>query len=145
MTGGGRDIWSNEDSFFFAKVSILASDFTAVVFTEDGFTNEDSYEWAKFNLMVRDSMDPKSQQFSAVLSAERGVHAMYRPSYGSLSYRISDYDNHRGGCWLKVTRSGDTFKAYYKPKDENNYILLGEQTIEMEGAVEIGLGLSSHA
>eukprot|EP00592_Proboscia_alata_P023596 CAMPEP_0194424146 /NCGR_PEP_ID=MMETSP0176-20130528/23412_1 /TAXON_ID=216777 /ORGANISM="Proboscia alata, Strain PI-D3" /LENGTH=2584 /DNA_ID=CAMNT_0039233745 /DNA_START=230 /DNA_END=7984 /DNA_ORIENTATION=+ len=144
MLGGGNNILgTSDDSFFFARVSMPATDFTAVVFTEDGLTNDDSSEPAVFALMVRDSMDPKSRQFSVVLSGGKGVHAFYRSSYGSVTQLLTSGYNHRGGCWLKITRISDNLKAYYKPKDKENFIFIGEKTIGMDGSLEVGLGLAS--
>ena len=149
FTGKGKDIWTDQDSFTFSGVSIpnsvTSSHFAVTIRTENGFgSSSNDKPWAKFGLMVRDTMSSTSKHFSVLLTQSEGVHAIYRKQDSGSSVKIPGDDSVRGGGYLNIQRSGDTFRAYFMKLDGTNFQEIGSTKIEMNGPVEVGVALASH-
>jgi Legume lectin domain/Fibronectin type III domain len=110
VKGGGADIWGGADQFNFYAEPISVDQ--TVIAHVDSVQNTDS--WAKAGIMFRNS--------SAAGSA---FAALYETPNNQVSFQWRDFDNQSANGtsnevgdtvtakWLKLTKSGNTFSAYY--------------------------------
>jgi len=143
MNGFGRLINGYEDSFYFASTLVTSYNFELLVYTENGLSAEDYNSSSRFALMVRGSLDPASDHFSAVLQ-HIGPNIYWRAR--SEFTKRKRGNNSRGGGWLKVTRDRDEFRGYYKSNGNGDFEEIGDAfvTLSMPETVHIGLGLADY-
>jgi hypothetical protein len=149
VTCRGIDIWDSTDSFFYSSVTIPETIpgriFRLEVYTELGFiARSSSHAWAKFGLMVRETLKESAKHFSVFLTPTQGVHAFHRQSESGSTNIITGRYDVRGGGWLLLERSWDTFRAFFRADTDTSYVLIGQATVAMSGSVEAGVALSSH-
>ena len=105
---------------------------------------EDLYEWAKGGIMLRDSLQTNSVNFSLFKKASKGITNQYRTSSGGDTYNQS-YGTSSQPVWLKVTKTGSIFTAYYKYSANADWSKLGDsQTINFSGTFYYGIAVCSH-
>src|SRR5439155_5594078 len=107
IQGGGADIWGTSDQFHFVWQS-LAGDggISARVVSQ---TN--SSAWAKAGVMLRQSSDPNSAFYMAVVTPGNGIVVQYRPSAGAAAQWSASLAG-TPPAYLQVGRVGSTFTAY---------------------------------
>ena len=128
--------------------------FTSRNFTGNGsiIARVDSVEntntWAKAGVMFRDSSAAGAMFADVVVTPSSGVSFQWR----NATNGTCDYVQITGQTapkWVKLTRSGNSFTAYYATTagtpTEANWIQIGTpQTIAMNSAATVGLAVTSH-
>jgi hypothetical protein len=142
VRGSGADIWGSADEFHYVyRAQYSNSEITARV---DNVQNVN--RWVKAGLMIRESASPGARHVSlfATPTTERGVAFQRRTSTGGTSV-------HTAGpaiiapLWLKLTRVGDVFRAFYRKSIVDPWTFIGEETLpDFPLTAFIGLAVSSH-
>ena len=144
VAGGGSDIWNNADQFNYLWQP-FSGDGTIIAHVT-GLQNTD--RWAKAGVMFRDSSAAGAMEVSLVVSYNNGISFQWRASTADSSYNLAV-----GGlttpAWIELTRSGDTFTAYYAitagtPASSDWQLIGGPQVIPMSVNALVGLAVTSH-
>lgn len=139
MSAGGNDIWDVADQFRFAYRRLNGNG--SIVARVDSVVQTDG--WAKAGVMIRETLDPSSKHAAVVVTPSNGVSFPYRAFTADVSNQVN-IGGVRAPYWVRLTRTGDVFKAEHSA-DGVTWTLLGtEQTISMTGSIYIGLCLTSH-
>ena len=139
VVGSGKYIWGTSDEFRYVYQS--ANGNCSIVARLVSL--EETDEWAKAGVMIRNSLSSNAKHASVFLTLTNGVNFQTRSSTGGTAVNV----NVAGPTppqWLKVTRTGNTFRGYHS-LDGITWTLLGTETISMGSNVQIGLGVTSHA
>jgi hypothetical protein len=142
VRGSGADIWGHSDEFQYA--------FRAEQFDFEFIARVESVQnvnrWTKAGIMIRENVGPASRHVSlfATPTTEKGIAFQRRPN--------DDVDSvHTPGpaiappVWLKITRVGDTLRAYQRHATIDPWAFVGEQVVVgLESRVLVGLAVSSH-
>lgn len=132
--GSGSDIWGTSDAFSFAYQQLQGDG--SIVVRVDSLTNTDA--WAKVGLMFRESLAANSKHAAIVATPSNGTQWLYRSSTGG-----STSGTNSGGAfapiWLKLERSGNTFKAYTSSNGSTWTQFGATQTISMASTLYVGL------
>jgi hypothetical protein len=142
IRGAGADIWNTADEFHYVYRTFEGnSELTARVDTV-----ENVHRWVKAGVMIRESTNANARHVSlfATPTTEKGVAFQRRTTTGGSSI-------HTAGpalappLWLRVTRGGDLFRAYYRKNTTDAWTLVGEQSVPGFAATALyGLAVSSH-
>ena len=112
----------------------------------ESFTGDDLYSWAKAGLMIRKSLNANSQHFSLFVTGSEGLANMWRSNSGGNS--VSDINTGIGNSniWLKITKEGNEFQAYYKTSADTDWSTIGSPTtIDFgSGSFYHGIAVTSH-
>ena len=139
VSGSGADVWEAVDAFHFAH-RLYTGDVDVIVrVTPDSFIDP----WAKFGIMVRDSLQPDSPHAYLLLSGSEGVAFQRRHGAGGQTSH-SDGGAASSSEWLRLVRTGDRFTAF-RSVDGLSWVPFAEDDIHMEGAVFVGLAVTSHS
>jgi hypothetical protein len=126
VTAQGSDIWGNADGFNFGW-ELKTNDFDVVV---RGVSETPTSQWAKMGLMVRETLDANSREWSIVnepLAADGGnnqVDTNMRDTTGggSAGWKLTSaalpppsYPN----AWLRLKRTGSTLDGFYSTNGAN--------------------------
>jgi regulation of enolase protein 1 (concanavalin A-like superfamily) len=137
----GTDIWNNSDQFRFVYKSLSGNgSITAKV---ESLTRSDA--WSKAGVMIRESLDPGSKHASVVVTPDNSCSQQYRNAASGAS-ASTDWTGTavHAPYWVRVTRTGSTFKTETSP-DGKTWTALGtDQNITMTANVYIGLCVTSH-
>ena len=138
ISASGADIWSTSDEFHFVHQSWTGDlQLTARVATI-GNTNV----WAKAGVMIRESLDANSAFAMTIISEGNGRRFQSRVATGN-TVNNSGRNSAVAPEWVRLVRLGNEFQAFGS-EDGNNWTLLGEQTINIDATVEVGLCLTAH-
>ena len=138
LEGAGNDIWGEQDQFRYMYQTI-SGDGTMIV-KINSLTNTNA--WTKAGIMLRDNLSPSAAHSFLALTPSNGVAFQHRASEGAGS-------NHQAGgngttpLWLKLVRSGSSFTGYTS-NNGSTWTLVGNQNINMNNDIYIGLALTSH-
>ena len=139
VVGSGKYIWGTSDEFRYAYQS--ANGNCTIIARVTGLGDTD--DWAKAGVMIRSSLSANSKHVSAFITQTNGVQFQSRTGTGASATQTSV-----GGIappqWLKVVRTGNTFRASYSA-DGVTYTEFGVVNVSMGSSVFIGLGVTSHA
>jgi endonuclease/exonuclease/phosphatase family metal-dependent hydrolase/regulation of enolase protein 1 (concanavalin A-like superfamily) len=137
VSGGGADVWGTADAFGFAHTA-LSGDGTVVarVVTESNVN-----AWTKAGVMIRDTLAAGSRHAFMLVSPGNGIAFQRRLLTDGPS--SSTAWSGAAPIWLKLTRSGNLFRAY-KSTDGVAWTLVGSDSITMGATVYVGLAVSSH-
>ena len=121
------DIYLRSDSFHYlyaynSEGTDLEIEMFVKSFTFIGSNNP----WAKGGLMIRESLDANSRYFGVFVSGSKGLVAQHRLDTGGITdtaRKVSDARNHN--IWLKITKIGNEFQAYYKTSANANWSTVG--------------------
>ena len=140
--GAGADIWDRADAFHYAYRAERGNfEITARV---DSVQN--LHRWVKAGLMIRESTAPGSRHFSlfATPTTEKGLAAQRRDTTGGTSAHISG-PALAPPVWLKVTRFGDVFRAFYRKNVTDRWTPIAEESAAgFPETALVGLAVSSH-
>jgi regulation of enolase protein 1 (concanavalin A-like superfamily) len=137
LTGSGPDIWGTADAFRYAYTPLIGD---GVIVARVG-TVQNVHEWTKAGVMIRQTLDAGSAHASVFVTPGKGLAFQRRPTAGATSLNTSV-----GGAapqWVKLARAGQTVSASMSP-DGSTWTLVGQDTVALNGAVWIGLALTSH-
>jgi hypothetical protein len=142
VRGSGADIWDNADEFHYAYRTMQGNtEFTARV---DSVQNVN--RWVKAGLMIRESTNANARHVSifATPTTEKGVAFQRRTTTGGASVHTSG-PAIAPPLWLRVTRVGDVFRAYYRKNITDAWTLVGQQSVPGFPANALyGFAVSSH-
>ncbi|NOY13182.1 MAG: CxxxxCH/CxxCH domain-containing protein, partial [Deltaproteobacteria bacterium] len=139
LYGGGLDIWGTSDIFTYLYQGGKSGDFTIDVKVE---SIQNTNAWAKAGIMVRQSLAANSPHAMIVITPGNGVAFQRRVLSGGTSYSTSAAGQ-SVPKWLRLKRSGNSFYGYYS-NNGSDWVLVGSDTVNMSGTVNIGLAITSH-
>jgi hypothetical protein len=137
VQGYGEDIGGSTDGFQFVYQQ-MAGDGEIIARVAD---LDDTGLETKAGLMIRASLDGGSPHAMAMLAPGEGAAMHYRQLAGT-STTTDPFEPVTAPVWLKLSRLGGTFMAYWSA-DGQTWNLLGQANVPMPQTVYIGLALSS--
>jgi regulation of enolase protein 1 (concanavalin A-like superfamily) len=147
IEGAGADMWGAADEFSHASYRAYGNfSFTARVQWVDNI-----HRWTKAGLMIRDSSgqtpdraDDRHASFFVTPTTEKGTAFQRRPVEGGESIHTAGPVT-TGPVWLKLVRTNNTIRAYYRKEWVNPWTLLGEQVFDqLPYQLDAMLVVSSH-
>src|SRR6185369_5174975 len=139
VTGSGADIWGNADAFHYAY--FLAINDCTIIARVNSVENTDP--WAKAGVMIRATLAAGSAQAMMIISPGNGASFQWRSTTGGTSAQ-SQSGGVSAPYWVKLVRSGSSFRGYVSA-DGGAWTQVGSaQTISMAGAVYVGLPVTAH-
>jgi regulation of enolase protein 1 (concanavalin A-like superfamily) len=100
-------------------------------------------QWAKAGVMIREGTAAGAIEASVVVTPGNGISFQRRTSTGGTSVSTI-----QGGLaapyWVRLTRAGNSFAAYYSTTGSTWTQLGTAQTITMATGATIGLAVTSH-
>jgi len=141
MNAIGTDIWGTADQFRYVYKT-LNGDGTLVARVD---SLDNSNAWAKAGVMIRQSIAPGSVHAFTAVTPGNSCAFQRRPTADAASTS----DNWTGTAvtapyWVRITRTGNVFKAETSPDGVTWTVHGTDQTIPMTNPVLIGLALTSH-
>ena len=88
--------------------------------------------WAKAGVMIRQTLDADSKHAAVVVTPSNGVSFPYRTFTGDVSYQTNTAGL-TAPYWVRLTRTGDVFKAEHSANGTTWTAIGAEQTISMMG------------
>ena len=139
------DIWGNSDAFHYLYAS-TSGDSSIEMFVKS-FTGASMHDWAKGGLMIRKYQGAKSEHFSLFVTGDNGLYNQWRSAYAGTTDRhepLSGVQN--SSIWLKITKTGNKFQAYYKTSTGANWLTVGSsRTIDFgSDSFYYGIAVTSH-
>jgi hypothetical protein len=138
VKGSGADIWGSGDEFQFAYKTLTGDG--SIVARVSSLQAVSS--WSKAGVMMRETLTAGSKHVSMFVSGSNGLAYQRRLSTGGTSTSTSGGSG-SAPYWVKVTRSGSTFKAY-KSTDGSTWTLIGSDSINMVSTIYVGLAVTAH-
>mmetsp|Transcript_15363 Transcript_15363/g.25136 ORF Transcript_15363/g.25136 Transcript_15363/m.25136 type:complete len:992 (-) Transcript_15363:24-2999(-) len=143
VTGGGHNVWHNNDNFhFYHKDATGDFDITVNVAKFSNIVNSN----AKAGIMLRASTAHDSEYISALLSGGKGLRFQKRGSKGNWSHNVGTFDPnpHRPTVWLRLFKHMTTVDMYWS-EDGNNWTSGGSTNmIFPEDSFQLGLFVNAH-
>ena len=148
--GGGSDFWAADDQGQFAHTT-WQGDGEVVTRLIGGPANVDNSkveDWCKVGIMCRESLAPDAAMAGVFLTADSGVSFHFRAA-GKTPADQKNGEKVTGPIWLRLTRKGNKFTAYYAksngPPKSNEWSCVGEpKDIAMPLGVPGGLAVTPH-
>jgi len=104
---------------------------------------EDTDPWAKAGVMIRQSLSVGSAHAMMVITPGNGASFQWRSTTGGTMSQ-SPSGGVRAPYWVKLVRSGNSFRGYISP-DGGAWSQVGvAQTISMGSAAYVGLPVTAH-
>jgi hypothetical protein len=139
VAGGGADIWNTSDQFHFASQGFAGdASLTARV---TSVQNTDP--WAKAGVMFRDSADPSAVFADVMATPGNGVTFQWRNTYGAVPHSVN-VTGINTPVWVQLTRTGNSFSAWYSTNGGTWTQLGATQTVVMNSTAQAGLAVTSH-
>jgi len=141
VSGGGNDIWNNADAFRFAYKTLTGNGSITVKVDSVGNTNG----WAKAGVMIRNTLTAGSMHADVVVTPSNNCSFQYRQSAEGTS-ASADWSGTAVAApyWVRLTRTGNVFKAETSPDGKTWKQLGTDTTILMASSVYIGIPVTSH-
>ncbi len=140
IQAGGNDIWGVTDQFHYVSQSLTGDGTVSARITSQ--TN--SSVWAKAGVMLRQSTDPGSPYYAALMTPGNGIVVQYRTTQGgNASQNVGIAGT--VPTYLQVGRSGNTYTAYTST-DGNTWTAVAGSSITypMSSSILVGLAATSH-
>jgi len=144
MSASGNDIWNNADQCRFAYRRLTGDG--SIIAKVNSLEMTDG--WAKAGVMIRESLTAESAHAATVVTPSYGVSFPWRAFTGDASNQVNQAGM-TAPYWVKLTRTGNTFKAEHSPDGKTWSIIgadatLSSHDITMGSSVYVGLCLTSH-
>ena len=141
LQGAGEDIAGTADQFHGVWQTLSADGSVSARVTS--VENVDPF--SKAGVMLRIGMDPGSPYFAVFSTPHQDLLVQYRETQGGNSAMDDFFVPTKLPLYLKVTRVGNIFKAFYS-QDGINWTKIGTtKTINMPNKVFAGIAMTSHA
>ena len=138
MSGSGADIWGSADSFRYVYQSLSGDGQIIARVVSQQNTND----WAKAGVMIRETLTSNSRHALMALTPGNGATFQRRLVTGGIS--TNTYGPVvTASYWVKLVRSGNRFSGYIS-SNGLNWVLVGNDTINMAGTVYVGLAVTGH-
>ncbi len=139
VSGGGTDIWNNGDQFRFVYKQLSGNG--SLTMRVDSIANTNV--WAKAGPMIRETLDDTSKNACIAVTPGSGVSFQWRNALAGASAN-SQTTGLVAPYWVRLTRTGNVFKAE-RSADGKTWTQQGvDQTIQMAANVYIGVAVTSH-
>jgi len=140
VSSAGTDIWNNGDEFRFAYKQLSGNgSITAKV---DSLVNTNV--WAKAGLMIRESLEPGARHAMCVITPGSGASFQRREITGGAS-TSNDAAGLAIPYWVRITRTGNAFKAERSPDGKTWTQIGADLNIAMTANAYVGLAVTSHS
>jgi len=140
MAGSGADIWGTADAFQFVYVYVPVStncDIRAQILSVQNTSGN-----AKGAVMIRQSLAANSSHAMADVEPSAGIEFIWRNGTGTSA--ASSVVSGTAPNWVRLTRTNNTFAAYWSP-DGSTWTQIGSPTnINMTVGAYIGLAVCAH-
>ena len=95
--------------------------------------------------MIRDALTPGSAYFSLFVTGSNGLSNQWRSCDGCETFGNGNALVDGRNAWLKVSKIGNTFEAYYKIEENADWTAIGSaQTMQFSDASYVGIAVTSH-
>ena len=139
VRGSGADIWNAADAFNFCYESLTGSGTMSVRVASLQNTNAG----AKAGVMFRESTAAGSRYALIAVTPSTGIKFEYRSSTGQSAVAKAVVTGTTAPTYLRLTRSNNTFKAYYSANGASWTQLGSSQSITMNSGILAGLAVSA--
>lgn len=142
IQAGGRGISGFSDQFHFTAQKVSGNvQISAKVLSEQAVGIGTT---PQVGLMVRQSSDPTSPNYSILLVPGQGIVVQYRTGFGTKTVKNVQMPQSSAPLYLEIQHSGDIFQAAIS-NDGINYTLVpgSDQVMAMPLQVEAGFAVSS--
>jgi hypothetical protein len=137
--GSGSDVWNTADEFHFASQNLAADG--SIIAQVTAVQNTDP--WGKAGVMFHNSADPSVVFADVMATPGNGVTFQWRTAYGTVPNNVN-LTGLSAPIWVKLTRVGNSFSAFYS-NDGNAWTQLGTaQTVVMNTTALAGLAVTAH-
>lgn len=140
VAGSGADIWGTADAFRYVYQTLSGDG--SITARVTGVQNTNSGGWAKGGVMIRETLAANSKHAMMVLTPGNGVAFQYRAASGGGSTQ-STTAAASAPAWVRLTRTGDTLRAYSSTDGVNWTQRGGDLLLTMSPNIYIGLAVSS--
>ncbi len=146
IRGNGADIWANADAFRYVYQE-TSGDFEISAHI---VSQERADPWSKTGLMIRQSLEPDSQNVFINVTPDNGTKMILRETPGAGTGPSPLEQNFKAPIWLKLVRKGDEFSSFWS-QDGKNWDpadVVGTPSVAevaMTDPVFVGIAVSSHA
>jgi len=141
LKGSGFDIWRQQDEFFFASRRHSGDG----VFVARLDSQQNTNSWAKAGLMIRETLNADSKHVLMAMTPANGAQMAVRPQTNANSVSAGSKSGIKAPYWLKLERTGNTFKGYVSPDgSDGSWQLVGTANVAMSADVHVGLANTSH-
>lgn len=139
ITGGGADIWNTADQFNFASESV-SGDGSMVARV---LAIQSSDPWSKAGVMFRNDSTAGAANVAVVATIGNGVSFQWR-STANGGCNFQNITGLTAPVWVKLTRSGTNFSAFYS-SNGNSWTQVGTtQGILLNSGLLAGLAVTAH-
>jgi len=140
VTAAGTDIWAGSDQFRFISQPLVGDG--EIIARVDGLVNTSTF--AKAGVMVRGSTAVGAQNVLAYLSGGQGLISSRRTAVnGATSSTSSTLVAGVAPQWVRITRVGNVFTAYWSTNGTAWTVLAAAQTIAMPASALAGMAVTS--
>jgi hypothetical protein len=140
LNASGTDIWGNADQFRFVYKQLNGNG--SIALRVDSIANTNV--WAKAGPMIRETLDAGAKNAFIAVTPGSGVAYQWRNSVNATSAN-SQTTGLKAPYWVRITRTGNLFKAE-RSADGKTWTQQGtDQDIAMTATVYIGMAVTSHA
>eukprot|EP00956_Cyclotella_meneghiniana_P020383 scaffold35905_cov50-Cyclotella_meneghiniana.AAC.2 len=132
ITGSGNgETWGSSDSFHYYYNEEVVSGNIEIEMYVDSFetTLGDLPSNAEGGIMIRDHLAADSKHFSLYVRGNRLLRGEYRTADGGDTSVTTAVENTGNEVWLKITKSGTNFRAYYRT--DNEWVEVDNENFEM--------------
>jgi len=143
VQASGHDIWGRSDGFHF--VSQPAEGDISVEMLVESFTS--NHWWGKGGIMIRDTLESNSMHYSLFLTKNGNYLAnQYRSCTNCNSGHNNSPSVKDRNVWLRVTKIGNVFEAFFKRLDDTEWSKIGlTKTINFSSSnFYVGIAVTSH-
>jgi hypothetical protein len=153
VTGDGEDIWASADAFHYMYREVTGD---AEIIARVAEIGPGSNAWAKAGVMMRETLDADSKHMIMALTGGEGGGIAFqgRPDTAGSSYSFHGDITASPPQWVRLTREGNTFTAYYCANGVD-WELITDTTpdgamsnpidVAMAETINVGLFITSHA
>jgi hypothetical protein len=144
VKGSGTDIWGRNDGFHYVKRP-AEGDLSIEMLVEDFISP--GHLWAKGGIMIRDTLETNSMHYSLFLTRNGNYLAnQYRECTNCYSGHSNYPRVQDRNVWLKITKIGNVFEAFFKRIDDTEWTKIGvTKTINFSSSsFYVGIAVTSH-
>jgi fibronectin type 3 domain-containing protein/regulation of enolase protein 1 (concanavalin A-like superfamily) len=138
IDGSGVDIWGSADEFRYTYQT--ASGDCDIIARVTSVENTNSL--AKVGLMIRETTASNAINAAALVTPTSGIRFQRRTSTGGTTANNS-VTGVAAPVWLRLTRTGNTFRAYQSTNGTTWNQVGGNRNVTMASIVSIGIAVSS--
>jgi len=138
VTGGGANIWANEDAFFFVWKRISGD---ATISADIEFEGSGAVVHRKAVLMFRQDLTAGSPYADVAVHGDGLTSLQYRPTPGNATQELRS--SVASPDRVRIERRGNQFTIFAGKRGEV-LISAGPQTVDLPADLYVGIGVCSH-